>query len=91
MKFNQKGYKFAFQVGIPLVGFMCGGIYLLGQFLQTSFEVKDNLQGKNISLRKFSLEEEHENMMKSLDIDNFTLSRIPRPEDNQNPKSKNKS
>ena len=27
----------------------------------------------------FSLEEEHKRLMKQLDIDNFSLSRIPRP------------
>jgi hypothetical protein len=37
------------------------------------------------------LEEEHKNLMKQLNIENFTLSRIPRPEDlplSSRPKSK---
>jgi hypothetical protein len=33
--------------------------------------------------------EEHKAMMKKLDIDNYTLSRIPRPEEANNDKSTN--
>ena len=36
---------------------------------------------QNTSVRVFSLEEEHKRLMKQLDVDNFSLSRIPRPEE----------
>ena len=35
------------------------------------------------SERKFSLEEEHKKLLEKLDIDNFSLSRIPRPDDKE--------
>jgi hypothetical protein len=48
--------------------------------MQTHYELKD--KGNNSkSQRKFDLEEEHNKLIKSLDIDNYSLSRIPRPED----------
>jgi len=66
--------------GVPLVLFMLGGSYFLSVFLGTQVEVKDkNNQSK--SIRKFDLEEEHKQLMKKLDIDGYSLSRIPRPED----------
>ena len=34
----------------------------------------------SISERKLNLAQEHEEMMKKLDIDNYTLSRIPKPD-----------
>ena len=46
--------------------------------MQTHMEYKDR-RGKSVSKREFQLEEEHEKMMKQLDIKNYSLSRIPRP------------
>ena len=43
-------------------------------------------QDKNIkstSERKFNLEEENKKLMQQLDIENFSLSRIPRPDDSK--------
>ena len=34
-----------------------------------------------MTIRKYNLEEEHKQIMKSLDIDDYKLSRIPRPDD----------
>ena len=57
------------------------GMYLLSQFLETRNEIEDKRGIKSISTRQFNLDEEHKKMMKELgDIDNFTLSRIPRPD-----------
>ena len=50
------------------------------EFLGTHNELKDK-KASSISSRQFSLEEEHAKIMKSLDIDNYTLSRVPRPEE----------
>lgn len=63
--------------GVPLIIFMLGACYALSQFLETHVEMKDR-QSNSKSIRKFDLEEEHEALMKRLDIDNFSLSRIPR-------------
>lgn len=71
------------KAGLPLVLFMLGGSYFLSIFVETHVEARDkNNQSK--STRKFNLEEEHKALMKKLDIDNFTLSRIPRPEEAAN-------
>ena len=90
MKFK-KGSKLLYTAGIPLFCFVVGGSYVLSQFLQTNLEIKDKRQNTTISTRKFNLEEEHKNLMKNLDIDNFSLSRIPRPEENTKPESKDET
>lgn len=82
------GYVLAGRVGIPLVGFLCAGMYLMSTFMTTAFETGERSLGKaSKSTRKFNMEEEYKNMMKSLDIDNYKLSRIPRPDDDKNTKS----
>ena len=43
-------------------------------------ELKDR-NNKSTPTRKFNLDEEHRKLVGKLDIDNFNLSRIPRPED----------
>ena len=50
-------------------------------FLETHMEMKDR-KNKSTATRKFDLEEEHSKLIKQLDLDNFSLSRIPRPEEN---------
>lgn len=67
-------------IGAPLLIFLLGGSYFLSIFMETHYELKDK-QNDSKSVRKFDLEEEHRKLMKSLDIDSFTLSRIPRPEE----------
>lgn len=71
--------SFFFKAGIPLLSFLLGGSYILSQFMQTHLEIKDK-HSQSKSKRKFDLEEEHRMLMKKLDIENFSLSRIPRPE-----------
>jgi len=68
------------KAGIPLVAMVLGCTFVLSQFMQTHMEIKDK-RSKSTSQRKFDLEEEHRLLMKKLDIDNFSLSRIPRPEE----------
>ena len=68
-------------IGAPLIIFLIGGSYLLSIFLETHFEMKDK-QNSSSTVRSFDLEQEHKELMKKLDIDNFSLSRIPRPEEN---------
>jgi hypothetical protein len=48
--------------------------------METHYEVKDK-RNKSMSTRKFNLDEEHTKMMKSLHIEDYKLSRIPRPDD----------
>ena len=74
--------------GAPLVLLLLGGSYFLGEFVSTQMEVKDKNNQSKGSTRKFDLEEEHKVLMKKLDIDNFTLSRIPRPEEDRTDKDK---
>jgi DNA-directed RNA polymerase subunit H (RpoH/RPB5) len=66
--------------GIPLLTFVLGGSYALSVFMQTHVEVKDK-HHKSVSTRKFDLEEEHKKLMSKLAIEDFKLSRIPRPEE----------
>ena len=51
---------------------------LVCQTMETHYEIKDK-KHTSMSTRQFNLEAEHAKMMKQLDIDNYTLSRIPRP------------
>ncbi len=67
-------------VGAPLVIFIVAGTYVLSTFMQTHMEVKDR-NNKGTSERTFNLEEEHRKLMQKLDLENFSLSRIPRPEE----------
>lgn len=80
MKFKSKDLNTFAKAGIPLVTLIIGGSYYLTAFIQTSIDVKDK-RTNSMTTRKFSLEEEHKKMMKNLDLDNYSLSRIPRPED----------
>ena len=77
-------------------GFTLMGCYCLTKFMQNHYEIKDKRAG-SISERKFDLQKEYSEMMKNLvillenyctsnlqDIDNYTLSRIPRSEE-ENP------
>lgn len=60
---------------------------MLSTFMQTQMEYKDR-KGTSISLREFTLEEEHKKLMEQLDIKNYSLSRIPRPYDELQPPTK---
>jgi hypothetical protein len=69
-------------VGIPFVLFLVGGLFFLTEFVQTQVEVKDKrVSGSSKSQRLAELEEEHRIMMQKIDLDNYTLSRIPRAEE----------
>ena len=61
---------------------------MLATFMQTHMEMKDRKE-QSTTVRKFDIEEEHRKLMKQLDIDNFSLSRIPRPEEEAAKKAKN--
>lgn len=77
------GMQKAFNAGMPLFVLLLGSVYGIQTFLQTQIEIKDKKE-QNTSVRVFSLDEEHKKLMKQLDIDNFSLSRIPRPGEKQN-------
>ena len=66
--------------GIPMIAFIVGGSLALSNFMQTHYELKDKAK-KSTSQRKFDLEEEHSKMMKQLHVEDFSLSRIPRPDE----------
>jgi DNA-directed RNA polymerase subunit H (RpoH/RPB5) len=68
------------KAGIPMVLLVVGGSFFLSNFTQTSVQMKDRYK-KSRSERQFNLEEEHDKLLKKLDIDNFTLSKIPRPDE----------
>jgi hypothetical protein len=80
------GFQQMVRVGLPLMTFMVGGCYVLSTFVETQVEMKDKKNASK-STRKFDLEEEHLMLSKKLDIDNFTLSRIPREESLDSKKS----
>ena len=63
-----------------MVLFIVGGSVALGNFMQTHFDLKDKAKNTTTT-RKFDLEEEHSRMMKQLNVQDFSLSRIPRPEE----------
>jgi hypothetical protein len=71
----------AFKAGIPMVAFMLGGSLVLSEFMQTHMELKDKKVSSK-SQRKFDLEEERKSMLGKLDLErDYTLSRIPRPDE----------
>lgn len=46
---------------------------------------------KSTSTRKYDLEKEHKKLLEKLDIENFSLSRIPRPEESIDSPKKSES
>lgn len=68
------------RTGLPLVVLVVGGSWFLSNFTQTAVELKDQ-RNRSSSERQFDLEEENKKLIKQLDIDNFSLSRIPRPDE----------
>ena len=73
----------AVKVGIPLLGFMLGGYYVLSEFMQTHMELKDK-KASSVTQRSFDLDEERRKMLQKLDLDNsYVLSRIPRKEEEE--------
>jgi hypothetical protein len=78
----------ALKVGLPMVTFMVGGCYVLSEFMQTHVELKDR-RNSTKSTREFDLEEERNAMIDKLKIqEGFTLSRIPRPDEDKAEKPK---
>lgn len=69
------------RVGVPLILFMCGGTYFLSVGMETKLEIKDRKMGQSKSVRNFDLEEEHKALMDKLKLEDFSLSRIPRPDE----------
>lgn len=63
-----------------MIIFIVGGSVALSNFMQTHYDLKDKAK-KSTTTRKFDLEEEHAKMMKQLNVNDFSLSRIPRPEE----------
>lgn len=66
-----------------------GGSLFLTNFTQTRVELKDRVL-KSSSEKQFDLEEENRKLLKKLDIENFSLSRIPRPGEEQEGQKKAK-
>ena len=78
------------KAGAPFVLLIVAGAYGLSVFMQTHYEYKDK-KGGTISKREFTLEEEHKKMMEKLNIHEYTLSRIPRPGEEEETKAKAKT
>ena len=85
---KKSGSSHLLTAGIPLISMLLGGLYVLSSFMETHYEVKDK-KNKSTSTRKFDLDEEHNRMMKQLNIADYKLSRIPRPEEPKKQPEKN--
>jgi len=68
------------KTGLPFVVLVVGGSLFLSNFTQTGVDLRDQ-RNKSSSEHHFNLEEENKKLLKKLDIDNFSLSRIPRPDE----------
>lgn len=80
-RFNiSKGSATLLTSGIPMVLLILGGSYCLSVFMDTHYEVKDK-QNRSMSARQYDLEEEYKKMQEQLSIEDYKLSRIPRPAD----------
>ncbi len=79
------------RAGLPICCFIVGGSWYLSKFVETKVEIQDKRSNKSVSTRKFNLEEEHRKMMEKLDIDNYNLSKIPRPEEGSGKKEATRS
>jgi hypothetical protein len=77
-KFRRKKSNPFMVAGIPMLLFLGGGLFGLSHFMGTHMELKDKKVSSQ-SVRQYSIEEEREKMIAKLDIENYTLSRIPRP------------
>ena len=77
---RSSGSRIMMHAGAPMIIFILGGSFALSTFMQTHYDIKDKASNTQTT-RKFDLDEEHAAMMKKLDIANFSLSRIPRPEE----------
>ncbi len=77
---RKRGPGILIRAGIPMVILVVAGSLFLSNFLSTQVEMNEKTNSSK-NEREFSLEEEHEKLLKKLDIENYTLSRIPRPED----------
>ena len=66
------------RAGVPLVVFVAAGSWALSKFVQGRVEAKD-LHVRTQTERQFNLEQEHETIMRKLDVDNYRVTRIPRP------------
>jgi hypothetical protein len=76
------GAGVAMRVGLPFVVLVCAGSLGLSQMMQTQFEIKDRKKGKSVNKRQYDIEEEHKRIMQKLNLDGeYSLSRIPRPDD----------
>jgi hypothetical protein len=75
---RRNGLRTVVKVGLPMVLLLTGGSYLLSTFTATQFEQKDKRM-KKTSKKVHAIEEEHKRMMAKLNIDDYALSRIPRP------------
>lgn len=68
------------KAGVPMILLVVGGSFFLSNFMETHMELKDKHM-KSTPERQFDLEEENRQLLKKLNIDDFKLSRIPRPDE----------
>jgi DNA-directed RNA polymerase subunit H (RpoH/RPB5) len=77
---RKRGPNVMLKAGIPLVLLVVAGSLFLSNFVTTQVEMKDK-NNSATNEKEFTLEEEHRKLLKKLDIENYSLSRIPRPEE----------
>lgn len=88
---RRRGQNYLLKAGLPMILLVVGGSVFLTSFTQTRVEMKDRVM-KSSTEKQFDLAEENRKLLKKLDIDNFSLSRIPRPgEEQEGQKNTNKS
>lgn len=85
--FRKKKKNVFLTAGVPLLLLMISGSLLISFFLESQVEIQGKTK-RSTSTRQFNLEEEHKKLLKNLDIENYSLSRIPRPEDGEEPGKK---
>eukprot|EP00603_Paraphysomonas_imperforata_P001459 CAMPEP_0114428748 /NCGR_PEP_ID=MMETSP0103-20121206/9103_1 /TAXON_ID=37642 ORGANISM="Paraphysomonas imperforata, Strain PA2" /NCGR_SAMPLE_ID=MMETSP0103 /ASSEMBLY_ACC=CAM_ASM_000201 /LENGTH=102 /DNA_ID=CAMNT_0001598009 /DNA_START=20 /DNA_END=331 /DNA_ORIENTATION=- len=66
--------------GIPFVCSVIGGSYFLSTFTKSQTDMNDK-RTTSKSKRKFDIDEEHKKIVAQLNIDDYQLSRVPRPEE----------
>ena len=77
---RNKGFQTTLSTGVPFFCFVVGSFYLLSRFLESNVAVRDTRKNYK-SKKQFDIEEEHRKMMSNLNLDDFSLSRIPRPDE----------
>eukprot|EP00511_Aplanochytrium_stocchinoi_P007552 CAMPEP_0204845694 /NCGR_PEP_ID=MMETSP1347-20130617/1379_1 /ASSEMBLY_ACC=CAM_ASM_000690 /TAXON_ID=215587 /ORGANISM="Aplanochytrium stocchinoi, Strain GSBS06" /LENGTH=86 /DNA_ID=CAMNT_0051985891 /DNA_START=15 /DNA_END=275 /DNA_ORIENTATION=- len=68
--------------GLPVLIFCVAGSFGLGQLVQGKKDIEDLKSGKrSLTTREFDLEEDYKRTLNKLNVDEYEVIRIKRPED----------